>query len=107
VAAAAAASPASEATKATTAAEQSSTLSDAATSLRSELEKLLSLSKTQEADLNKRALENAEFVKKFGNRVNLGSVVPLIDSQKGTSTAEKIQSALSAVTAAADAKSIP
>ena len=57
-------------------------MESAGNALRGSVDKTLSVSKKQEADLNARALENADFVQKFGNRVNLGSVVPLIETQQ-------------------------
>lgn len=53
---------------------------------------VLKTTNTQLAKIDKEVLvENADFVKKFGNRVNLGAVVPFIEKQSGASTKEKIQ----------------
>lgn len=57
------------------------------------LNEVLAESKKKEAKLNADALENTDFARKFGNRINLGAVIPFIESQDGKTISDKIRSA--------------
>ncbi len=58
-----------------------------------ELNEVLADSKKKEAKLNADALENTDFARKFGNRINLGAVIPFIEGQNGGTIADKIRNA--------------